>query len=151
MDFTVGIGAFRVWEELNIDPYSPLKPTKVGFIFIGPNFVSQAIRSHSCQSRNTSCRQSLRLGLKARFKKLCPEPRLLNLGLRYRDQCFIIIYVNLQINLFFINYIVKSVSRGKLTVNQKSCSFAFNQWENGEMAGIQNQGIKNSKFKSLGF
>ena len=27
---------------LNIDPYSPLKPTKVGFIFIGPNSLSQA-------------------------------------------------------------------------------------------------------------
>ena len=35
----VGIGAFRVFlrTRLNIEPYSPLKPTKVGFIFIGPN------------------------------------------------------------------------------------------------------------------
>ena len=24
---------------LNIEPYSPLKPTKFGFIFIGPNFL----------------------------------------------------------------------------------------------------------------
>ena len=35
----VGIGEFRVFirKRLNIEPYSPLKPTKVGFIFIGPN------------------------------------------------------------------------------------------------------------------
>jgi len=35
----VGIGAFRVFmrTRLNIEPYSVLKPTKVGFIFIGPN------------------------------------------------------------------------------------------------------------------
>ena len=28
--------------RLDTDPYSPLKPTKVGFIFIGPNSVSRA-------------------------------------------------------------------------------------------------------------
>jgi len=35
----VGIGAFWVFlrARLNIEPYSLLKPTKVGFIFIGPN------------------------------------------------------------------------------------------------------------------
>ena len=40
----VGIGAFRVLMriKLNIEPYSPPKPTKVGFIFIGPNFFSRA-------------------------------------------------------------------------------------------------------------
>ena len=40
----VGIGAFRVFMRirLNIELYSPLKPTKVGFIFIGPNSLSQA-------------------------------------------------------------------------------------------------------------
>ena len=40
----VGIGAFRVFKRtrLNIEPYSLLKPTKVGFIFIGPNFLSRA-------------------------------------------------------------------------------------------------------------
>ena len=39
----VGIGAFRVFmrTRLNIEPYSPLKPTKVGFISIGPNSLSQ--------------------------------------------------------------------------------------------------------------
>ena len=29
-------------KRLNIEPYSPLKPTKVGFIFIGPNSFSRA-------------------------------------------------------------------------------------------------------------
>ena len=40
----VGISAFRVFRRtrLNIEPYSPLKPTKVGFIFIGPNSLSRA-------------------------------------------------------------------------------------------------------------
>ena len=40
----VGIDTFRVFMRtiLNIDPYSPLKPTKVGFIFIGPNSLSRA-------------------------------------------------------------------------------------------------------------
>ena len=40
----VGFGAFRVFIRtiLNIEPYSPLKPIKVGFIFIGPNFLSRA-------------------------------------------------------------------------------------------------------------
>ena len=36
----VRIGAFRIFmrTRLNFEPYSPLKPIKVGFIFIGPNF-----------------------------------------------------------------------------------------------------------------
>ena len=40
----LGIGAFWVLMKtrLNIEPYSPLKPTKVGFIFIGPNSLSRA-------------------------------------------------------------------------------------------------------------
>ena len=40
----VRIGAFRVFirTRLNIEPYCPLKPTKVGFIFIGPNSLSRA-------------------------------------------------------------------------------------------------------------
>ena len=40
----VGIGAFWVFmrTRLNIEHYSPLKPTKVGFIFIGPNSLSPA-------------------------------------------------------------------------------------------------------------
>ena len=40
----VGIGTFRVLirTRLNMEPYSPLKPTKVSFIFIGPNSLGQA-------------------------------------------------------------------------------------------------------------
>ena len=40
----VGIGAFRVFMRiiLNIEPYSLLKPTKVGFISIGPNSLCRA-------------------------------------------------------------------------------------------------------------
>ena len=40
----VGIGAFQVFmrTRFNIEPYSPLKPTKVDFIFIGSNSLSQA-------------------------------------------------------------------------------------------------------------
>ena len=40
----VGIGAFRVFmrTRVTIEPYSPLKPTMVGFIFIGPNHLSRA-------------------------------------------------------------------------------------------------------------
>ena len=40
----VGIGAFSVFMRtiISIEPYSPLKPTKVGFIFIGPNSLSRA-------------------------------------------------------------------------------------------------------------
>ena len=40
----VGIGAIRVFmrTRLNIEPYSQLKPTKAGFIFIGPNSLSRA-------------------------------------------------------------------------------------------------------------
>ena len=38
------IYAFRVYMRtiLNIEPYSPLKPNKVGFIFMGPNSLSRA-------------------------------------------------------------------------------------------------------------
>ena len=41
----VGIGAFPVFmrTRFNIEPYSPLKPTKVGFIFIRLNFLSWAV------------------------------------------------------------------------------------------------------------
>ena len=40
----VGIGAFRFFmrTRLNIEPYSPLNPIKVGFIFIGTNSLSRA-------------------------------------------------------------------------------------------------------------
>jgi len=37
-----GIGAFRGFMRLNMEPYSLLKQTKVGFIFIRPNSLSRA-------------------------------------------------------------------------------------------------------------
>jgi len=39
----VGIGAYPVFMRTrrNIESYSPLKPIKVGFIFIGPNSFSR--------------------------------------------------------------------------------------------------------------
>ena len=40
----VGIVAIRVFMRTRLynEPYSPLKPTKVGFIIIGPNSLSRA-------------------------------------------------------------------------------------------------------------
>ena len=39
----VAIGAFRVFKRTRLNvPYPPLKPTKIGFIFIGPNSLSRA-------------------------------------------------------------------------------------------------------------
>ena len=60
--FNILFGGFS-WKEwahswdfmrarLNIEHYSPIKPTKVGFIFIGPKL---SRRSCSCQSRDKSC------------------------------------------------------------------------------------------------
>ena len=48
----VGIGAFRVFmrTRLSIEPYSPLKPTKVVFIFIGPNSLNLAAVNHVTQA-----------------------------------------------------------------------------------------------------
>ena len=48
----VGIGAFRVFKRtrFNIEPYSPVKPTKVGFIFIGPNSEDFAAVNHVTQA-----------------------------------------------------------------------------------------------------
>ena len=53
------IGAFRVLirTRVNIEPYSSLKPTKVGFIFIGPNSLSRA-KDLAAVNHVTSCRQS---------------------------------------------------------------------------------------------
>ena len=72
----VGIGAFPVFIRIrrnrrNIEPYSPLKPTKVGFIFIGPNSLS---RAEDLAAVN-------HVGLKVGFKELRLEPKLLNRGL----------------------------------------------------------------------
>ena len=60
--------------RLNIETYSPLKPTMVDFIFIGSN--SSGLIGGSYRSRDTSCRLSLKpgsIGIKTRAKafKLC--------------------------------------------------------------------------------
>ena len=59
----VGIGAFWVFmrTRLNIEPYSPLKPTKVGFIFIGPNSLS---RAEDLAAVNHVTQAVVRVGLK---------------------------------------------------------------------------------------
>ena len=61
----VGIGAFRVFmrTRLNIEPYSPLKPTMVGFIFIGPNHLS---RAEDLAAVNHVTRDVVRVGSKNR-------------------------------------------------------------------------------------
>ena len=68
----VGIGAVRVFmrTRLNIEPYSLLKPTKVGFIFIGQNSLSRA-EDHAAVNHMTQTVIELgrRLGLKVGFKK----------------------------------------------------------------------------------
>ena len=76
----VGIGAFPVFmrTRLNMEPYSPLKSTKVVFIFIGPNSLS---RAENLAALNHVTQAVIRLGLKVGFKELRLEPKLLNRGL----------------------------------------------------------------------
>ena len=59
----VGIGTFPVFmrSRRNIEPYSPLKPTKVGFIFIGPSFLS---RAENLAALNHMTQAVLRVGSK---------------------------------------------------------------------------------------
>ena len=64
---------------LNIDPYSPLKPTKVGFIFIGPNSLSQA---KDLAAVNNVTQAVFRVGSKIGFTELRFESKFLNRGLR---------------------------------------------------------------------
>ena len=76
----VGIGAFRdlMRIRLNIEPYSPLEPTKVGFIFIGPNSLS---RVEDLTAVNHVTQAVVVFGLKVGFKELRLEPKFLNRGL----------------------------------------------------------------------
>ena len=80
----VGIGAFPVFirTRRNIESYSPLKPIKVGFIFIGPNSLS---RAEDLAAVNHVTQAVVIVGskiLKVGFKELRLEPKLLNRGLR---------------------------------------------------------------------
>ena len=74
----LSIRAFRVFikTRFDIEPYSPLKRTKVGFIFIGPNSLSRAedlaAVNHVTQA---VVRVGRRLGLKVGFKDLRLEPK----------------------------------------------------------------------------
>ena len=81
-----GIGEFWVFmrTRFNIEPYSPLKPTKVGFIFIGPNSLNRA-EDLSAVNHVTQAvvRVGLKIGSKVGFKELRLEPKFLNRGLRF--------------------------------------------------------------------
>ena len=72
----VGIVAFWVLmrTKLNIEPCSPLKPTKVGFIFIGPNSQS---RAEDLAAVNHVAQAVVKVG----FKELRLKPKFLNRGL----------------------------------------------------------------------
>ena len=78
----VGIGAFWVFmrTRLNIQSYSTLKPTKVGFIFIGPNSL---VEPKSLQLSITWHKLSLELGRRLGLKELQLEPKFLNRGLSF--------------------------------------------------------------------
>ena len=69
---------------LNIAHYSPLKPTKVGFIFNRPNsLIEPKILQLSITWRKLSFELGRRSGLKVGFQELLLEPKFLNRGLRY--------------------------------------------------------------------
>ena len=77
---TVWYYIWRIWRILcfmstilNIEPYSPLKPTKVGFISIVPNSFGRA--------EDLAAVKCWRLGLKVGFRKLRLKPKFLNRGL----------------------------------------------------------------------
>jgi len=66
----------------NIEPYSPLKPTKLSFVFIGPNSLS---RAEDLPAVNHVTQSVVRVGSKiidwVVFKELRLEPKFLNRGL----------------------------------------------------------------------
>ena len=73
----VGMDAFRVCMRAKLNesilPYSPLKPTKVGFIFFGPKSLS---RAEDLAAVNHLTQAVVRVW----YKVLRPEPKFLNLG-----------------------------------------------------------------------
>ena len=66
--------------RLNIATNSTLKPTKVGFIFSGPNFVSQAedLSAVNHVTQDVVRVSRLRLSLKPGLNELRLEPKLFN-------------------------------------------------------------------------
>ena len=65
----VGIGAFRglMKTRLNIEPYSPLKPTKVGFFSLS--------RAEDLAAVNHVTQAVVRVGSKIGFKELWLKPK----------------------------------------------------------------------------
>ena len=88
----------------NIEPYSPLKPTKVGFIFIGINSLCQAedLAAVNHVTQAVVRVMGRRLGLKVGFKELRLEPKVLTRGPRLVSiKClFLKIIYNLIINFY---------------------------------------------------
>ena len=64
----VKIAGFRI--KLNIEINSPLKPTKVGFIFIGPNSASRAEELATVNHVTHAVGLGLRLSFKPGLKEL---------------------------------------------------------------------------------
>jgi len=62
-------GIDAIWVFMNIEPYSPLKPTKACFIFIGPNSLGRA-EDLAAVNHVTQLKLSSELGLKVRLKEL---------------------------------------------------------------------------------
>ena len=83
---------------LNIEPYSPLKPTKVGFFFIGPNSL--------CRAEDLAAvNQVTQVG----FKELRLEPKFLNRGLwiNFLNRFINFCKSNNDVFLICLNFIVK--------------------------------------------
>jgi len=82
--FNILFGGFH-GRNRHIESYSPLKPTKVSFIFIGPNSLSRA-EDLAAVNHVTQVVVELgrRLGLKVGFKELRLEPKFSNHGLRIK-------------------------------------------------------------------
>ena len=66
---------------LNIEPYSPLKPFKVGFNFIWPNSFSRVEDLAAVNHVTQAVVRVEAIGLKVGFKELRLEPKFLNRGL----------------------------------------------------------------------
>ena len=77
-----GFKLFSLRTRRNIEPYSPLKPTKLSFVFIGPNSLS---RAEDLPAVNHVTQSVVRVGSKiidwVVFKELRLEPKFLNRGL----------------------------------------------------------------------
>ena len=71
----VGINGF--WDLIEKNSTLRLKPTKAGFILLGPNSVKMSLKAGPCRYKQSSA-SILKLSPKLGFKELRPEPKLLN-------------------------------------------------------------------------